>query len=348
MGIDRSLEEFIRGVPKAELHVHIEGTFEPELMFSIARRNGIHLRFDSVEQVAAAYHFSNLQDFLDIYYEGAAVLLHERDFHELTWNYLEKLNEQNVTHLELFFDPQTHTDRGVKFDTVINGILSAMRDAQQAFGISSDLIMCFLRHDSEQSAFETLERAQPFRDQILGVGLDSSEVGNPPSKFRNVFAEARRNDYRVVAHAGEEGPAEYIWEALELLNVQRIDHGNRCLEDRRLVEHLAERQMGLTVCPLSNTKLRVVDDLADHPLKSMMDANLLVTINSDDPAYFGGHLNDNYLAIAAALKLDQDDIVQLAKNSFVASFQSGDERKKSIDRIDQWVQSGSSNRTPPR
>jgi adenosine deaminase len=333
---DQDLIDLIAGIPKAELHVHIEGTFDPELMFEIAKRNQIQIRFDSAEAVRAAYQFNNLQEFLDIYYEGAAVLIHEQDFYDLTWSYLQKLAEQNCVHAEIFFDPQTHTDRNVSFETVMAGIGRALTDGREKLGLSLDLIMCFLRHLSEESAQATLDQAHPFRDQIIGVGLDSSEVGNPPSKFANVFERARNEGFLLVAHAGEEGPPEYIWEALDVLRIQRLDHGNRCMEDEKLVGRLAKEQMALTLCPQSNLKLAVVDDLKNHPLKKMIEANLLVTIHSDDPAYFGGQLNDNYLAMADALHLTRDEIVLLAKNSITASFLNEDRKAELLERIDQF------------
>lgn len=334
--IDAELERFINEIPKAELHVHIEGTFEPELMFEIAKRNELPTRFSSAEDVREAYEFNNLQEFLDIYYEGAGVLLHEQDFYDLTWNYLQKLHAQNCLHAEIFFDPQTHTDRNVAFSTVMAGIGRALTDGREKLGLSLELIMCFLRHLSEESAIETLERAQPFRDQILGVGLDSSEVGNPPSKFKNVFASAREQGYRIVAHAGEEGPAEYIWEALNILEIERLDHGNRCMDDPQLVERLAREQIALTLCPLSNLKLCVVKELADHPLKEMLAANLLATIHSDDPAYFGGQLNANYIETASALNLSRADIATLARNSFQASFLPVEAKENFIAKVDEF------------
>jgi adenosine deaminase len=292
-----TIEKFINGIPKAELHVHIEGTFEPELMFKIAQRNNIKIKYKSVEELKKAYDFNNLQEFLDIYYSGASVLIHEQDFYDMTWEYMEKLHSQNVLHAEIFFDPQTHTDRGIQFSTVITGIHNALIDAEKKFGISTKLIMCFLRHLDEDQAFHTLDQSLEFKDWITGVGLDSSEFGHPPSKFQRVFEKAQTEGFLTVAHAGEEGPPEYIWEALNLLNVTRIDHGNRALEDDALVQLLAQKQIPLTVCPLSNLKLRVVDKLENHPLKKMMNNNLLVMINSDDPSYFGGQLNDNYIKI---------------------------------------------------
>lgn len=331
-----TIENFINGIPKAELHVHIEGTFEPELMFEIAQRNNINIKYKSIDELREAYNFNNLQDFLDIYYAGASVLIHEQDFYDMTWAYMEKLHSQNVLHAEIFFDPQTHTDRGIQFSTVISGIHRAIQNAEKEFGISSKLIMCFLRHLDEEQAFQTLEQALEYKDWIAAVGLDSSEVGHPPSKFQRVFKKAQAEGFLTVAHAGEEGPPEYVWEALKLLNVARIDHGNRALEDDTLVELIAQKQIPLTVCPLSNLKLRVVDKLENHPLKKMMNKNLLVTINSDDPSYFGGQLNDNYLKLAKALHLTKDDIYQLVKNSFTASFLSDTEKQNYIKKVDDY------------
>jgi len=336
METQESLDKFVNGLPKAELHVHIEGTFEPELMFEIAQRNAIEIPFNSVEEVRNAYNFSNLQDFLDIYYAGANVLVKEQDFYDLTYTYLEKLHAQNVVHAEIFFDPQTHTERGIAFEVVFEGIWRALEDGAKNFGLSSKLIMCFLRHLSEDSAQKTLEQALPFKERIVGVGLDSSELGNPPSKFQNVFAAARKAGFLLVAHAGEEGPAEYVWEAINLLDVDRIDHGNRCMDDPELVKVLAEKQIALTVCPLSNLKLCVVDDLKDHPMKRMLEANLLVTSNSDDPAYFGGQVNANYTDLAVALGLSKADLYQLAKNSFTGSFLSEVEKAKYIAILDEY------------
>lgn len=331
------MKEFIQALPKAELHLHIEGSFEPELMFEIARRNNISIPFNSVEEVKAAYKFNNLQEFLDIYYAGANVLLEEADFYDLTWAYLTKVASENVKHVEIFFDPQTHTDRGVPFKKVITGIYKALEKGETELGISFRLIMSFLRHLSEEAAFKTLEEAMPYQDWISGVGLDSSELGNPPSKFERVFAEAHKRGFKRVAHAGEEGPADYIWEALDLLKVVRIDHGNRCLDDNRLVTRLASEQMPLTICPLSNLELKVVDDLKNHPLKKLMGKGLLVTIHSDDPAYFGGYMNANYLAVAEALDITATDLAQLAKNSFIASWLPEEEKQKYLDGIDAVV-----------
>jgi adenosine deaminase len=333
-----SLDKFIRGLPKAELHLHIEGTFEPELMFRIARRNQINIKYKSVAELRKAYNFSNLQDFLDIYYEGAKVLLKERDFYDLSWAYLKKVHSQNVLHAEIFFDPQTHTDRGVPLAAVVGGIGRALKDARTRLGLSSKLIMCFLRHLDEAAALETLEQALEYKHVITAVGLDSSELGHPPSKFQRVFARARREGFLTVAHAGEEGPAEYIWHALELLKVSRVDHGNRALSDDKLVKELVRRRMPLTVCPCSNHKLKVVSAMGDHPLQTMMKKGLLVTINSDDPAYFGGYLNENYLAVARALKLSREEICQLAKNSFLASFLNEKQKRVMLKKVDDYCQ----------
>lgn len=310
---------YIATLPKAELHLHIEGTLEPELMFAIAARNGIRLPYASVEEVRAAYNFSNLQDFLDIYYAGANALLEMQDFYDLTWAYLERAFTQNVRHAEIFFDPQTHTARGVAFATVIDGISRALDDAEARLGISSRLILCFLRHLDEAAALETLDEAMHYRDRIVGVGLDSSERGNPPGKFSEVFRRARAAGFVAVAHAGEEGPAQYVREALEVLEVVRIDHGNNALDDAALVAELVRRRIPLTVCPLSNVKLCVVDDITRHPLKRMLDLGLFVTVNSDDPAYFGGYINENYIAVAEALNLSRIELAQLARNSIEAS-----------------------------
>lgn len=327
---------FINGLPKAELHLHIEGSFEPELMFEIAKRNNIKIKYKSVEEVKAAYDFSNLQDFLDIYYAGAQVLITEQDFYDLTYAYMQRIHAQNVLHTEIFFDPQTHTDRGVAFATVITGIDRALKDAEKNLGISSKLIMSYLRHLDEASAFRTLEMALPYKHLIAAVGLDSSEKGNPPSKFKNVFDASRKEGFLTVAHAGEEGPAEYIWEALQLLNVSRIDHGNACLTDELLVKELADRKMPLTLCPLSNLKLKVVTDLKDHSLKIKLSKGLMATINSDDPAYFGGYMDENYLAIAEALDLTEAELCLLAKNSFASSFLSEEEKRKMIQKVDEY------------
>ncbi|MDQ6802015.1 MAG: adenosine deaminase [Acidobacteriota bacterium] len=315
-------EDLIRQIPKAELHIHIEGSLEPELMFEIANRNGVRLKYPSVDALRRAYQFSDLQSFLDIYYEGASVLREERDFYDMTMAYLRRAAADNVRHAEIFFDPQTHTARGIAFETVINGITAALREGP----ISTRLILCFLRHLSADSAMQTLEEALPFKDRLVAVGLDSSEVGNPPSKFAAVFARARSEGLRAVAHAGEEGPPSYIREALDILGASRIDHGVRCLEDPQLVDELVARRIPLTVCPLSNVKLRVFKTMKDHNLRALLQRGIVATINSDDPAYFGGYVVDNYLAVAAALGLTESDIRQLARNSFEASFLSTDEK----------------------
>lgn len=325
--------ELIRALPKAELHVHIEGTFEPELMFAIAQRNQIQIPYQSVEEVKQAYNFHNLQSFLDIYYAGANVLVHEQDFYDLAWAYFEKCAEDRVVHTEMFFDPQTHTERGVEFATVLAGLKRASTDAKEKLGISSQLIMCFLRHLSEEKAFETLEQALPFKDDIIAIGLDSSEVGHPPSKFERVFTKAREAGFLIVAHAGEEGPPEYIWEALDLLKVNRIDHGVRSEEDERLMTRLIAEKMPLTVCPLSNLKLCVVKDMGEHNIRRLLQKGVHVTVNSDDPSYFGGYMNDNFIAIQEALALSHDELKQLAINSFEASFISDEEKQKWIAEV---------------
>jgi len=331
------IEEFIKALPKAELHLHIEGSLEPELMIELAEWNKVPLPFASVEEVQAAYEFSDLQSFLDIYYAGAGVLLQVSDFFDLTWAYIQRVQKQNVRHIEIFFDPQTHTDRGIPFQIVITGIHKALVEAKQKFGITSCLILCFLRHLSEEAALATLADALPFRRWIEGVGLDSSEVRFPPEKFERVFAKATDAGLRKVAHAGEEGPPEYIWQALDLLGVSRIDHGVRCMEDPKLVERLVKEKIPLTVCPLSNTKLRVFDKMENHNLKQMLDAGLCVTINSDDPAYFGGYMNENFLAAQKGLNLSQKDIVQVAKNGFTASFLLQEDIDVHLKSIDDFV-----------
>ena len=333
--------EFIKGIPKAELHLHIEGSFEPELMFQIAKRNNVEIPYKSVEEVKAAYAFDNLQDFLDIYYAGAGALMVEQDFYDLTWAYLEKVHSQNVIHTEVMFDPQTHTDRGISFGTVIIGISNALREAEAKFGMTTKLIMSFLRHLSEEEAFKTLEEAMPYKKLITAVGLDSSEVGNPPSKFQQVFAKAEAEGFLTVAHAGEEGPAEYVWEALDLLNVSRVDHGNNSLDDEILVQELVDRKMPLTVCPLSNLKLQVVKDLKNHPLRDMLQKGLLATINSDDPAYFGGYMNANYIEVVEALSLTKEEVCQLTKNAFEASFLNENQKKDMIARVEDYCKENS-------
>ena len=324
---------FINQLPKAELHLHIEGTFEPELMFEIAKRNGIKIKYNSVEEIRNAYQFDCLQDFLDIYYAGAGVLIHEQDFYDLTYSYLEICAEQNVRHTEIMFDPQTHTDRGVSFETVINGISNACKDAEGKLGVTSLLIMSYLRHLSEEEAFKTLEQSLPYKHLIKAVGLDSSEMGNPPSKFKNVFEASVKEGYIPVAHAGEEGPAEYIWEALDILNIKRIDHGNNCFEDD-LIDEIVKRDIALTVCPLSNTALRVVDDLKNHPIKKMMSKGLKVTVNSDDPAYFGGQVNQNYIELQDALELTKADLYEFSKNSFQYSLLDKEQKARRIQELD--------------
>lgn len=312
--------DFLTGLPKAELHIHLEGSFEPELMFAIAKRNRIAIPYASVEDVRAAYQFTNLQDFLDIYYQGAGVLREEEDFYDLTLAYLQRAAADGVRHVEAFFDPQTHTDRGIPFDVVISGILRACADGKVRYGISCHLILSFLRHLSEEAAFETLKQAEPWQDKLIGVGLDSSEKGNPPEKFERVFTRAGDMGLKLVAHAGEEGPAAYVEQALDLLKVDRIDHGNHALENPALVERLVETGMTLTVCPLSNLKLCGVPDLKVHPLKQMLRAGLRATVNSDDPAYFGGYIGENFVAITEALNLTREDAVKLAENSFRGAF----------------------------
>ena len=325
--------ELARAIPKAELHIHIEGSLEPELIFALAQRNGVALSYPSVEALRAAYAFTDLQSFLDIYYAGASVLLQPQDFHDMAWAYFLRAKADNVVHTELFFDPQTHTARGVPMASVIEGLSGACRKAEAELGISSALILCFLRHLSEEDAFATLEAALPFREHFIGVGLDSSEVGHPPEKFERVFARCRALGLKVVAHAGEEGPPEYMWQAIDLLKVQRIDHGVAAMQDPLLMAELAHTRLPLTVCPLSNLKLCVVDDLRDHPLKKMLDAELCVTVNSDDPAYFGGYLNANFEQTVQALELSREDVMQLARNSFEASFISEQRRAACLAQL---------------
>jgi len=314
------LEEFLRRMPKAELHIHIEGSLEPELIFEMARRNGVSIPYASVEELRRAYAFTNLQSFLDIYYAGASVLLKSQDFYDMTWAYLQRAKADNVVRAEIFFDPQTHTARGVPMAVMIDGLYRACRDGREQLGIDSELIMCFLRHLSEAEAFETLEQAMPLRDKFIGVGLDSSEVGHPPEKFARVFAKCRELGLRLVAHAGEEGPPEYVWTALDVLKVERIDHGVQSAKDPALMQRLAQDRIPLTVCPLSNHKLCVFPDLAEHNIGALLDAGLVATINSDDPAYFGGYMNDNFIETFKATGLSPAQAVQLARNSFEASF----------------------------
>ena len=324
--------KWLNGLPKIELHLHIEGTLEPELLFRLAKRNSIQLPFNSVNEVKKAYQFSNLQDFLDIYYQGAEVLLHKQDFYDLTWAYLLMCSQQNVMHVEPFFDPQTHTVRGVPFETIVSGIAEALADGKTKLGITSRLIMCFLRHLSEESAIETLKSSEQFTDVIYGVGLDSAEMGNPPEKFINVFSKAKGMGYKLVAHAGEEGPASYIWSSLDVLNVQRIDHGIRAIDDPDLMLRLIESQMPLTICPLSNVKLRVFDTMASHTILDMLDLGVCVTVNSDDPSYFGGYMTENFLALYDSLELSRDQAISLINNSIDASF-AEDSRKKELSNL---------------
>ena len=331
------LEKFIERLPKAELHIHIEGSLEPQQMFELARRNGLRLPFKSIDEVRKAYRFTDLQSFLQLYYQGVRVLVNESDFYDLTWAYLSKAHSQNVRHSEMFFDPQAHTGRGIPFETVISGIHHAMLDARQRLGISSKLVMCFLRDLSEEAAMATLEQALPFKEGIVAVGLDSSEVGHPPAKFRRVFDRAREVGFLTVAHAGEEGPPEYIWQALDALKVSRIDHGVRCLEDPDLTARLAAEGIPLTVCPLSNVRLRVFGSLEQHNLKLLLDRGLSVTINSDDPAYFGGYLTENFIAAQKALGLARSDIDRLARNSFHAAFLSREEKQTVLDELDNYI-----------
>src|SRR6516164_9101289 len=327
-------DALITRLPKCELHIHVEGSLEPELMFALARRNGIRLPYASVDAVRQAYRFGNLQDFLDIYYRGMSVLITEQDFYDLAWAYLERAHADNVRHVEMFFDPQGHTSRGVAFATVVNGLHRAIIEGERKLGIRASLIMCFLRHLDEADAERTLDAALPFKDRIVGVGLDSSEKGNPPSKFKHVFARAREAGFFLTAHAGEEGPPSYVWEALDELGVARIDHGVRSMEDEPLVDRLARERIPLTVCPLSNVRLRVVADLAQHPLLRMLDKGLMVTINSDDPAYFGGYVNENYRATAQALGLARDEIAAIVRNGIKASLMTTAEKDQALADVD--------------
>ena len=321
------MKAFIQGLPKVELHVHVEGTLEPELMFELAQRNHIQLPYQSVQGIRDAYQFTDLQSFLDIYYQGAKVLQTKQDFYDLMWAYLKKASEQNVRHAEIFFDPQTHTARGIPFEVFMPGFIQAKEEAQKELGITSALILCFLRHLSPNEALETLEQAVPYKNEILGVGLDSSEKGRPPSLFKEVFNKAKNEGYVPVAHAGEEGPADYVWEALDLLNVKRIDHGVRSIEDPHLIQYLVERQTPLTVCPLSNIKLCVFDEMSHHNIKQLLDLGVRVTINSDDPAYFGGYMNENFLATQEGLNLSKEDLYQISANAIEASFISTDRKE---------------------
>ena len=331
--------DLIQRIPKAELHLHIEGTLEPEMMMALAQRNQIELPYDGVDEIRDAYNFSDLQSFLDVYYAGAQVLREKQDFYELTWAYLTRAAKDNVRHVEIFFDPQTHSERGVDFATVVGGIDSALQDGRAQLDITFRLIMCFLRHLSASDAMATLGEALPFKNKIHAVGLDSSELGHPPSRFVDVFDRARSDGFLTVAHAGEEGPPAYIWEALDLLKVERIDHGVRCLEDPALVERLIDEQIPLTVCPLSNVKLRVFNTLEQHNLKELLQAGICATINSDDPAYFGGYIGENYRRTQQALDLTDADIHALTKNAFIASFLSDADKQRYIAELDQVMAS---------
>ncbi|MGX8220663.1 adenosine deaminase [Psychrobacter celer] len=326
--------ELIKKLPKAELHLHIEGSLEPDLMFRLAQKNDIQIPYKGIDDVRRAYNFTNLQTFLDIYYAGANVLITQQDFYDLTWAYILKCVEDNVIHTEIFFDPQTHTERGVEFATVINGIKSALADAKAEYGISSCIIMCFLRHLSQDAAFETLEAAMAFKDDIVGVGLDSSELGNPPSKFTEVFRQAKAAGFKVVAHAGEEADFSYIYEALDVLRSDRIDHGVQAIHSAALMQRLKAEQMPLTVCPNSNIELKVFESYQNHNIKTLLDYGLNVSVNSDDPAYFKGYINQNFINLVENLPLTEDDIVTLVKNSFRASFIDDDLRQAYLARVD--------------
>ncbi|MEM9086131.1 MAG: adenosine deaminase [Pseudomonadota bacterium] len=336
--LNEKRDAFIAALPKAELHLHVEGSLEPEMMFALAKRNGVSLPYASVEEVSAAYQFNNLQEFLDLYYLGMQALVEEQDFYDLTIAYLERVHRDNVRHVEIFFDPQGHTERGVAFDTVIKGIVRALDEGKARLGISYKLIMCFLRHLSEEDAFATLEEAKPWLSQIEGVGLDSSEVGHPPEKFARVYKACRDLGLKLVAHAGEEGPPEYVWQALDKLAIDRIDHGNRALEDEALVKRIAQEGYTLTVCPLSNLKLCVIDEIGQSPVKSMLEAGIKATVNSDDPSYFGGYIGDNFKAVADALDLSIDDLAELAANSFKGSFLKPEEVSAYLAQIEELRQ----------
>jgi adenosine deaminase len=331
------IEAMIAKLPKAELHIHVEGSLEPELMFALAKRNNVRLAYDSVDAIRAAYAFTNLQDFLDLYYQGMSVLLHEVDFYDLAMAYFRKAAGQNVRYVEFFFDPQGHTARGVAFDTVIAGLTRAQADAEATLGVRSRMIMCILRHLDEADAQRTLDDALRHKDKIIGIGLDSSEVGHPPRKFKNLFRRARDAGFLLVAHAGEEGPPDYVWEAIDVLGIDRIDHGNRSLEDAALVRRLAKDGLALTVCPLSNLRLCVVKDMRQHPLRRMMDAGLTVTINSDDPAYFGGYMNENFASVGSALDLSAAELTAVARNGFAASFMPAAAKQAALDAFDRAI-----------
>ena len=330
--------DLIQKLPKAELHLHIEGSLEPELMFRLARKNNVEIPYDSVEDVRAAYNFNNLQSFLDIYYAGANVLLTQDDFYDLTWEYILKCVEDNVIHTEIFFDPQTHTERGVAFEAIITGIKEALADAKEKYGITSCIIMCFLRHLSQEAAFETLEQALAFKDDIIGVGLDSSELGNPPSKFKEVFQKAKEAGFKLVAHAGEEADFSYIYEALDLLNINRIDHGVQSIKSPELMQRLKDEQMPLTVCPNSNIELRVFDNYKEHNIKELLDYGLNISVNSDDPAYFKGYVNQNFVNLHENLPITEEDVITLVKNSFRSAFISDELKEDYLARVDALLQ----------
>ncbi|WP_417326976.1 adenosine deaminase [Halarcobacter sp.] len=334
----KDIKEFIKKLPKAELHLHIEGSLEPELMFKLAKRNGIEIPYKTVEEVKEAYNFTNLQSFLDIYYAGAKVLIEKQDFYDMTWDYILKCKEDNIIHTEIFFDPQTHTQRGISFETVILGIKEALEDAHKKLGISSKIIMCFLRHLSEEEAFETLEQSLPYKDYIIGVGLDSSELGNPPKKFEKVFNKAKEYGYKLVAHAGEEGDISYIEDALDLLHIERIDHGVQAINSEALMKRLKEEQIPLTVCPNSNIELKVFENYKQHNIKQLLDYGLNVTVNSDDPAYFKGYMNQNFFNLVDNITLTKEDIIKLVKNSFHSSFIDEKLKQEYIKRVDEVVE----------
>ncbi|MCW8330251.1 adenosine deaminase [Photobacterium sp. SDRW27] len=331
------MEGFIDLLPKVELHLHIEGTLEPGMMLELAKRNQISLPYQTIEQIQAAYDFDDLQSFLDLYYQGAQVLQNEQDFYDLTWAYLQRCKGEHVMHTEIFFDPQTHTERGIAFDTVVNGIWRALEAGREKLGISSHLIMCFLRHLSEEAAFETLKQAMPYREKIIAVGLDSSEQGHPPEKFRHVFQQAKEAGFLTVAHAGEEGPAENIWNALKILQTSRIDHGVRCTDDELLVNHLVASRVPLTVCPLSNVKLKVFSDMSQHNIAELLEKGVCVTINSDDPAYFGGYMTANFTAVATAFKLSKTDIAKFSQNAIEASFLQPEQKAALQQRVQHYL-----------
>jgi len=331
------MKEFIQLLPKAELHLHIEGSLEPELMFSLAKKNKIEIPYKNIEDVRAAYNFTNLQSFLDIYYAGANVLITKQDFYDLTWDYILRCVEDNVIHTEIFFDPQTHTHRGIAFETVITGIKEALNDAHKKFGITSNIIMCFLRHLSQEDALETFEMALDYKDDIIGIGLDSSEIGNPPSKFEEVFKKAKEEGFKLVAHAGEEADVSYIYEALDLLDIHRIDHGVQSINSEELMKRLKEEQIPFTVCPNSNIELKVFQTYKEHNIKKMLDYGLNVTVNSDDPAYFKGYMNKNFLNLCENLPLTKEDIIKLVKNSFRSSFISDELKEKYLKKVDEYI-----------